>query len=83
MSGNRVVVVKDGLSVVTVTTTELLLARDGTDVVTTITTKLGREPLGTYYFKEDLSFGGWECISGPKGLRTPQAGDWPSAQRGR
>lgn len=80
LSRNQVVV-EDGRSAVTVTTAELLLARDGSDVVNTITAKLGRETLGTYYFHEDLAFGGWECISGPRGMRPPKPSEWPSAQR--
>ena len=68
---------------VTLSKVDLLLSRDSKDVNALIVSKLGHEPKQVYYFQRDLLSGGFECISGPRGMREPSSGDWPSANRGR
>ena len=59
---------------------DVMLARDEKDILARLTIRSSGGQ--AYYFHYDTLGGGWECISGPKGLARPQASDWPSAQRG-
>ena len=61
---------------------DLLLSRDSKDVNDLIVARTGTLR-HTYYFRRDILDNGWECISGPRGMREPLPSDWPSAQRGR
>ena len=58
---------------------DVMLARDEKDILAKLTIRSSGGQ--AYYFHYDTLGGGWECISGPKGLPRPQAGDWPSAAR--
>lgn len=58
---------------------DVILARDEKDIQAKLTVRSSGEQV--YYFHYDTLGGGWECISGPRGLPRPQAGDWPSAAR--
>lgn len=59
---------------------DVILARDEKDIQAKLTVRSSGGQV--YYFHYDTLGGGWECISGPKGLPRPQSGDWPSAQNG-
>ena len=63
---------------------ELLSAKDSRDVAILLSSKIGRTMGQVYYFRSAFPEEGWDCISGPLGLREPLERDWPArAVKGR
>lgn len=63
---------------------ELLSAKDSRDVASLLSSKIRRAMGQVYYFRSAFPEEGWDCISGPLGLREPLERDWPArAVKGR